>query len=37
MARKVAENVLAGTQELSDLTRSVMHYYGAKRFDGWEE
>jgi len=35
--RKVAENVLAGTQKLPDLAKSVMNYYGAKRFDGWEE
>ena len=35
--RKVAENVLEGTQKLPDLAKSVMNYYGAKRFDGWEE
>ena len=35
--RKVVENVLAGTQKLPDLAKSVMNFYGAKRFDGWEE
>ena len=33
---KTIQNVLAGTQNLTELARSVMYYYGAKRFDGWE-
>jgi P4 family phage/plasmid primase-like protien len=35
--RKVMHNVLEGTQTLPDLARSVMNFYGAKCFDGWEE
>lgn len=28
--------MLAGAQNLTELARSVMYCYGAKRFDGWE-
>jgi len=35
--RMAAENVVAGTQRLADLAKSVVHYYGANRADGWEE
>jgi hypothetical protein len=35
--RKAFENVLEGTQKLPHLAKSVAYYYGAKRFDGWEE
>jgi len=34
---KVIADILEGKQKLPDLAKSVMNYYGAKRFDGWEE
>jgi putative DNA primase/helicase len=34
--RKVVKNISQGTQNLEELAKAVMCYYGAKRFDGWE-